>query len=98
MKLVSALCCFVAVAAMVAQATEYNVTTSDDLFGLLGTLSAGDSVFVFDGVYSSQSTSGSWYRSFTWTGSAASPIVVRAVGSAAILSVWFFNFLIFKFN
>jgi len=59
-------------------ATTYEVSPDDDLFGILGSLAAGDEVVVAAGSYSSQQTGGSWYRAVTWSGTASMPIVIRA--------------------
>jgi hypothetical protein len=61
-----------------ASATTYEVSPDDDLFGILGSLAAGDEVVVDAGTYSSQQTGGSWYRAVTWSGTASMPIVIRA--------------------
>ena len=58
--------------ASAASATVYDITASDDLFGTLKTLQAGDEVVVHDGVYD---TGG--FLEVTWVGTANAPIVVR---------------------
>ena len=60
-----------------AHAATYEVGPSDDLFAVLENLSAGDSVTIRGGTYTTQSGGGSWFRQLTLNGTESDPIVIE---------------------
>ncbi|MBW2461054.1 MAG: hypothetical protein JRH11_05375 [Deltaproteobacteria bacterium] len=61
----------------VAHAEVHDIGPGDDLYTVLGGLSAGDEVIVQAGTYPTPG-----FLEVTWAGTAASPIVVRAAPGA----------------